>query len=333
MTAAKTAALGLVCAVGAGILGGCSFSHGLGNDDLFQIEKETCPLSQAKVLLLNYQNQYEDLYGVNLWDEKSGQKENLEVYVKELTVTELADIYTLNLLGQDKEIQLNETEKEHADQAAKEYFTSLSEDEKEYTRITQEEMTELYERYALAEKVGLSLQENVSQDVSREEAKVMKARQIFMTSEDTAKKVKAQLDKGADFEVLAREYSETAKESVNLDRSMFSQEDQEKIFNLKEKEVSDVIQMSDGYYIFRCEKSCDEKLTKANKEKILENRKQEAVEQACSEYAKGADSAVNKKAWEQVKPDTCGAGADCGFFDTFEQYCSGDYKEAENSAK
>lgn len=109
-------------------------------------------MSQTKVLLVNYQNQYADLYGVDLWDEAAGQEEDLETYVKNLTLTELADIYTMDLIAQEKEIELSDGEKEQAQQASEEYFDSLSEKEKAYMDISQKEMTELYERYALAQK-------------------------------------------------------------------------------------------------------------------------------------------------------------------------------------
>ena len=82
MKTAKAAVLGLVCIVGAGILGGCGIGPGLGKKDIFTIDGEHCSMAEAKVLLVNYQNQYADLYGVDLWKEESGQKEDLESYVK-----------------------------------------------------------------------------------------------------------------------------------------------------------------------------------------------------------------------------------------------------------
>lgn len=79
----------------------------------------------------------QDLYGVDLWDEAAGQEEDLETYVKNLTLTELADIYTMDLIAQEKEIELSVGEKEQAQQASEEYFDSLSEKEKAYMDISQ----------------------------------------------------------------------------------------------------------------------------------------------------------------------------------------------------
>lgn len=330
MKTAKAAVLGLVCIMGAGILGGCGIGPGLGKKDIFTIDGEHCSMAEAKVLLVNYQNQYADLYGVDLWKEESGQKEDLESYVKDLTLTELADIYTMDLIGQEKKIELSDTEKEHAGQAAEEYFGSLSEKEKAYMEISQKEMEELYERYALAQKVYTALTEEVDQEVSDDEARVMKVRQIFTTSEDTARKVKARLDKGGDFNALAEEFSETAKTAVNLDRSMIPEKDREKVFALKENEISDVVQTEKGCYIFLCVESYNPELTQANKEKVLEERISKAVDDSYNAYVKSARSKVNQKLWDETKLDTSGDLSTSSFFEVFDQYCGKDYTRGES---
>ena len=324
MKAAKTAVLGLVCLAGGAMLGGCGIGPGLGKQDLFKIDNQRCPLAEAKVLLANYQKQYADLYGVDLWDEAAGQEEDLETYVKDLTLTELADIYTMDLIGQEKEIALSDTEKNQADQAAKAYYGALSDKEKSYMGISGKEMETLYERYALAQKVYDALTEDVSREVSDNEARVMKVQQIFTTSEDAARKAKARLDKGGDFDKVTEEYSETAKRSANIDRSMIPQEAQESVFALKENQISDIVQTEDGYYIFRCVQSYDAKLTEANKEKVLEVRLRKAVDDSCDAQIKAEKSTLNRKAWDETALCDPEDLSETDFFSVFEKYCGGD---------
>lgn len=185
-------------------------------------------------------------------------------------------------------------------------------------------MTELYERYALAQKVYGILTEEVSREVSDDEARVMKVQQIFTTSEDTAQKAKAQLDKGGDFDAVAEEFSETAKSSANIDKSMIPEEEQEKVFGLKENEISDVVRTEEGYYIFLCVESYNAKLTEANKEKVLEERIDQAVDQSYNEYVDSAKSTVNQKAWDKTVLDTSGELTSSSFFTVFDKYCGED---------
>ncbi len=304
-----------------GALTGCS----MGREQVFKIDGETCSLSEAKVLLVNYQNQYTDLYGVNLWEASDEQKNRLETYVKDLTVTELAEVYTMELIGEEKEIFLTEEEQTHAQAAAEEYFASLNEAEKTYMDVSQKDIEALYARYAAAKKVYQSLTESVDQEVSDDEARVMRAKQIFVKSEDTAKLVKQKLAGGEDFDTLAASCNESEKVDVTLDRSQVDKENQDTVFALKDKEVSEVIPEDGGYYIFQCVKSYDPKLTEANKEKVLAGRMEDTVNSTYDSYVKEANSKLNQECWDGVKLDTSGALKTSSFFEVFEKHCGKDF--------
>ena len=318
MKAKQLIAWGAAAALAAGLLTGC----GIGKKNVFKIDGEPCAVSQAKVFLVNYQNQYADLYGVNLWE--SDQKENLETYIKNLTVTKLAEIYTMNLIAEDKEIVLNETQMTQVENAAEEYYKTLNDAEKKYFGISEKELADLYERYAVAQMAYQSLTENIDQEVSDAEAQVMKAQQIYVKSEDTARKVKKQLDEGKDFLQLAASSNESAKTEVNLDKSQLEEDNQEVIFALKDNQISPIVAEDNGYYIFRCVKSYDAELTEKNKEKVLKSRMEAAVNSTYDTYVKEADSKFNEEIWKDVELDTGGELKTESFFAVFEKYCGSD---------
>ena len=74
--------------------------------------------------------------------------------------------------AKEKEMELSEEEKEKIAQAAEEYFASLTEDEIVYMGVSESDIKEYYEHYALAQKVYHSLTKAVNEEVSDDEARV-----------------------------------------------------------------------------------------------------------------------------------------------------------------
>ena len=152
-------------------------SNTLNNRQVFRIGNVSCGLKEAKVYLVNYQNIYGTAYGLDLWQHDFGDS-SLENYVKNITMRELAQVVCLDQLAKEKEMELSEEEKEKTAQAAEEYFASLTEEETAYMGVSESDIKEYYEHYALAQKVYHSLTKAVNEEVSDDEARVMEIMQI-----------------------------------------------------------------------------------------------------------------------------------------------------------
>ena len=157
-TVAAMAAAGLIMAMSVGLLTGCSdtkivVTTGLASNELFRIGSETCKLSEALVYLCNEKNQYENVYGIEMWDHNVGDM-TLEEYLKNQVVSQLSQVKSTVLLADEREIALTDPEKQKAAEAAKEYFTSLSEEEVSALKVSQEEIQTMYEDYCLADFRG-----------------------------------------------------------------------------------------------------------------------------------------------------------------------------------
>lgn len=127
-------------------------SNTLNNRQVFRIGNVSCGLKEAKVYLVNYQNIYGTAYGLDLWQHDFGDS-SLENYVKNITMQELAQVVCLDQLAKEKEMELSEEENGKIAQAAEEYFASLTEDETAYMGVSESDIKEYYEHYALAQKV------------------------------------------------------------------------------------------------------------------------------------------------------------------------------------
>ena len=105
-------------------------------------------LSLIHIYLTNMQNQYESVYGSQIWNASDGQL-SLEQEEREQVLTQLARIKVMNLLAQKKDVTLDDKEKERAAAAGREYFTSLNSAEVTALNVTQDLITKMYEEYAL----------------------------------------------------------------------------------------------------------------------------------------------------------------------------------------
>ena len=109
---------------------------GFSENDVFKIKDQVCTLPEARVILTNYQNMYATMYGIDLWKHEFGDND-LETYVKDLTISRLAQIMSMDFLAEENDIELSKEEKAKIKDAAKEYYESLNDTEREYMHVKQ----------------------------------------------------------------------------------------------------------------------------------------------------------------------------------------------------
>lgn len=308
------------------LLSGCTvagrkvvFTTGLGAKDVFRIGERTCTLPEAKVYLCNYQNIYGTAYGLDLFGEENSSTE-LEKYVRDLTINELARINCMDMLAEEKGISLTEEEENKAKEAAKSYYDSLSDAEIKYMDVTEENIQKLYQDYALADKLYHALTEGVNEEVSDDEARIMHAMQIFVTTKEAADAVAGRMANGDDFSALASEYNEAGEIEVTIGRGMMPQAVEDTIFSMEDGEVTGCIETEKGYYFLKCVNKYDEELTQENKVKIAEQREKTAFDDAYNDFVAKQDSMMNQELWEKTELNTSGEIKTNSFFAVYEQY-------------
>jgi foldase protein PrsA len=293
----------------------------LDSGDVFTINDKQCSLSQAKVYLCNYKNLYGTAYGMNLWENENAS-EDLEQYVKDLTLSQLARVYCMDALAQSKEIALTEAELQNAADAATAYYASLTEEEISYMDASVEMLESMYQDYALAQKLYDSLTGTVNDEVSEDEARVLDLMMIYVEEEGTADTVSEKLASGGDFAALATEYTQKPQIEVQVARGDLSAELEEAAYALDNDEISDCIQTEDGYYFLKCVNKNVEDLTEQNKLVIVQNREKAMFDDVYDEFVEGLDSGFNQKVWDTVLVmDETDMTTDC-FFEVYEEYFS-----------
>ncbi len=275
------------------------FSVGNSMSTAFQIEDMKCPRQEALVYLMNYKNLYSHIGDQDLW---SGEfdADRLKASLKTSCIDNLSEVYILNLYAKENGIALSEADNAKIETAAKEYFASLTEEEKKYSGAREKDIYEMYTRYATAEKVYADLMDSVDEEVSEDEARVMRAYVLYTKDEAKANAASAALSSGTSFDTVLATYGDGDRSELSFGRNTYPASVEDVIFRLENGEVSSLITADDGYYIVRCIEKYDEALSEENKTKILADRKDKVLtgifESADSKYY----SRINETFWETV---------------------------------
>lgn len=207
------------------LLSGCQigntkvvFLKPVGYHQVFKIDKEVCKKKEAKVYLTNYMNIYGNAYGVSLRKQKSVQ-EDLEQYVKDLTISQLSKIKCMNGIAKEQKIELTKEEEQIAEAAAKEYYESLSKEERKYMGASQ------------------SLIGSVDEEVSDDEARIIEGMQIFVKDSGKADEVKKRLKRGEDFASVAASCNEETRTDIKFGREDMPKEVVKEAFELENEEI------------------------------------------------------------------------------------------------
>lgn len=293
---------------------------GFDKNEIFRIENMSCSLPEVMVFLTNTQNQYESVYGKEIWNtDLDGM--TLEESVKETVIAQLAQIKTMNLLAQQHGVTLDSEEKEKAVNASGEYFSSLNQTEIDSMQITRKDVENLYFEYALADKVYEYIIKDINPEISDDEARTITVQYILFKTcivdgtgqrieysekekQEILKKAEEVLkqarEEDSNFEKLMQEYSDDENGTYSFGKGETEELFEEAAFNLETGEISDIVETSYGYYIIRCINTFNREETDANKVKIVEKRKEEVFGQEYEAFVVSLTKDLNEDLWETV---------------------------------
>lgn len=313
---------------------------GFKKDEVFKIETISCTVPEMMIYLTNTQNQYETVYGDRIW-ETSLDGVTLEENVKETVLARMAQVKSMNLLAQSKGVTLDEYELALADQAANEYFQSLSQSEITLMGIEHSHVRQLYEEYALALKVYEQIIRDINPEISDDEARTITVQHILIktyTIDGTGKKVeysdsaketaykKAQEVHGLaisnehDFATLASNYSDDETLTYSFGKGEMDENFETAAFNLGKNEISGIVESRNGYHIIKCMNTFNREETDNNKLKIIEQRKKEVFGLEYDAFVKGLTRKLNTEVWEQMEFIHHPEVDTTDFFDVFNKY-------------
>lgn len=345
----KTAALLLCLCMAVPNLAGCGAGNadgvkvvlttGFQKDEIFRIETISCTLAEIMVYLTNIQNQYERVYGTQIWEINLGDI-TLEQNVKDIALAQIAQIKTMNLMAEKYQVELTDEEKMKAENAARTYFDSLNETEIEAMGVDEGTIGKLYREYALAGKVYQYIIKDINPEISDDEARTITVKHILFKTfamDGTGKKIeyteKAREDvyrtacevwerarDGEDFDELVRHYSDDDRTTYSFGKGETDPAFEKAAFNLGTDEISNVIETEYGYDIIKCISTFDKEETDSNKIKIVEKRRDEVFGQEYDAFVGTLTRKLNEELWESVSFIHDENVATLDFFDVYHDF-------------
>lgn len=295
-------------------------TSGFGRNEVFKIESMSGTLPEIMVYLVNMQEQYESVYGKEIW-QRDLNGTTLAESVKDTVLANLAQVKAMNLLAQKHNVTLDEMEKQFAKEAAKEYYESLNETEIAVMQVNEEILAQMYEEYALANKVYEYIIKDINPEISDDEARTITVDYILIktyTTDGTGAKIEySEEDKeeardlaedilrqakeeGSDFKELVLKYSEGDKGTYSFGKGETEEGFEQAAFNLATGEISNLVETPSGFYIIKCLSTFDKDQTSANKVKIVEEKREEVFGEEYDAFAQGLTRDINEKLWESI---------------------------------
>lgn len=297
------------------------FTTGFAKDEVFRIEDESCRTDEIMVYLTTIQNQYEGVYGAEIWN-TALDGVTLEENVKETVLARIAQVKTMYLLAVSKGVELDDKEQLAVKRAAEEYFSSLNETEIQAMGVSLETVEGLYTEYALADKVYDFLIEDINPEISDDEARTITVQHILLrtyTMDGAGKRApypdsvkQAIYDKACEiremaasgdyeFTELASRYSEDTTITYSFGKGEMDRYFEEAAFLLETDEISPVVESESGYHIIKCINTFNREETDANKLKIVEQRCREAFGQEYDAFVETLAKNLNEPLWEEIE--------------------------------
>lgn len=305
---------------------GIFISTGLKNDEMFKIGGSVCTVKEAELFLYTVRNQYEAVYGKDIWNvHVNGDKQTMQEYVKDVVKQQLARTKCMYLLAKNKGIELEASEEQQIELAANEYYESLTSEEKEGLLMDVESVKEMYREYLYAEKIYEELTGSVNVEISDDDARVITIQYIRIEkNEQNADEkhadistIETQIKDGGDFAALAVEHSDDDVYEKTVKRGDMPTQVDEVIFELVNDEVSGIVETTDSYYLTKCISDYNKDETAKNKVDLLINAKEEAFNTEYDSYINTLPSEFNDDVWNAIDFTKESVGTSTNFFDVY----------------
>ena len=288
--------------------------------EVMRIGTSSTYMPEMMLYLTTVENQYREIYGEEIFEANLGGV-SLEDRIKDMVLAKVAEIKVMNLMAAEYGIEPDSEKQAEIKESSKEFYSSLTDKEKEALNITQKDVNDIYTEYVTAKLVYEYIIRDINPEISDDEARTVTVMHILIKTyvedsmgnrveyTDKAKenayetalliREKAVSEDG-DFESLILEYSDDEEMTYSFMRGEMAQNFEEAAFNLDEGEISEVIETEAGYHIIKLIKSIDKEETQKNKEYILQERKDGVFKETYDTFAEKIMKNLNEELFDSI---------------------------------
>lgn len=312
----RTAVLALFAAFQIMLLTACSVNIPMVSDSS---DTEGYTDAQTMLIIATERNRYRQVYTDQIWNvEVSDDKTSFQSYLLEQIRTFLSEVKSMNLLADEQGLTLTSQEREQLKQLADDYYNSLTDADKAYTRASRDDVYTMYEAYHRANKLVDELTKDVSLEISDSEARVIRVQEIVVSDEAKAQELyEKTAGEGADFAATARKKSENPDIEISIGRGERDSAYEDPVFALESGQITEPFSWQGKWYIVKCVNDFDEGATLERKTNMALLRKNQAFRSIYDSFEEEHKVEIDGAIWSKV---SLRDGADCTTSDFFERY-------------
>lgn len=282
--------------------------------EIMRINDASCYMPEFMLYLVTVEDQYKNVYGNEIFTQVIGD-ETVEERIKDMVLAKVAQVKVMNLMARDYGVSLDDDEIVEVNSEAAAFFNTLTDYEKEYLNVNVETVAAAYKEFAMAEKLYDYVIRDINPEISDDEARIVTVQQILIKTYtvdgdgnkvEYSKRAKEEaferatevynqaIAEDADFEALAALYNEDENTTYSFGRGEMAEAFENAAFLLNRDEVSKIVETESGYHIIKCINVLDIDETKAHKEVILKQRKEEVFDSTYDAYLKTLTKNLNE---------------------------------------
>ncbi|MCI6676713.1 MAG: peptidylprolyl isomerase [Clostridiales bacterium] len=287
------------------------------DSELTKAETKLIALTQSSL----FQQFYVPLAGSKFWDQFISEDQTFEDYAKNTIVFEEAAALTiLNAIADSWELKLSDLELEKVSQAANEYINTMSSQARHYTGANRKDVIHLISKYVRACNVIQLLAEDLNMEVSDNEMRVMDIQVIMLSDYTNALQIKEQLDAGADFTAMAKQYSISDTLEYSVKRGDLNSQLEQVVFSMDGGTISEIITVENEYYIIKCTSDYNPQLSEQNRTNIQQQRIYDNWMNTIEDFSIERKLEFNQHSWNKMSMELKTEAQDTELFRIIQQY-------------
>lgn len=279
----------------------------------------------ARLTQGEYETYYASMMGMtaeDMWAQEYDEDTTFEEQIKDSVMESLEDMYVLSQHAADYDIALTEEEESAISDAAEQFEADNTDAAKEAVSGYKKDIEKVLELVTIQNKMDSAMKEGVDEEVSDEEAAQKSMQYVlfsYTTTDDsgnsteltdeekeelktTAQSLADRTAAGEEFATVAEELGAEAQTATFDSESTSPNEDLIAAADALQNEgdVTELVEADSGIYVAELTSLLDREATDAEKESIVEQRRQDQYDSLLEEWKDAIEIEVNDRVWNKV---------------------------------
>ena len=279
----------------------------------------------ARLTQGEYETYYASMMGMtaeDMWAQEYDEDTTFEEQIKDSVMESLEDMYVLSQHAADYDIALTEEEESAISDAAEQFEADNTDAAKEAVSGYKKDIEKVLELVTIQNKMDSAMKEGVDEEVSDEEAAQKSMQYVlfsYTTTDDSGnsteltdeekEELKTTGQSLADRPAAGEECATVAEElGAEAQTATFDSESTSPNEDLiaaadalqNEGDVTELVEADSGIYVAELTSLLDREATDAEKESIVEQRRQDQYDSLLEEWKDAIEIEVNDRVWNKV---------------------------------